>query len=118
MGLDEAIQDMEDEERRISERNAPRPSESQKKLVGKVERFYDKIGVAAISLSSRVGVGDYIEIDGEGNEQLGIIISSMQINGNDVRSAAAGQSVGIKVPSKVKTGGNVHLVEALQQINE
>ena len=115
MGLDEAIRDMEDEERRIAERDVPRPSENPKKVIGNVEHFYDKIGVAAISLTGRISVGDYVEIEGDDNEIVGIVVSSMQINGNDVRSASAGQSVGIKVPSKVKPGGSVCLVERIQE---
>ena len=115
LSLDEAIRDMEDEERRIAERDEPRPSVNPRNAVGSVERFYDKIGVAAISLTARVSVGDYVEIDGDGNEIVGIVVSSMQINGNDVRSASAGQSVGIKVPSRVKQGGSVYLVERIRE---
>ncbi|MDE1865110.1 MAG: hypothetical protein KGH94_00515 [Candidatus Micrarchaeota archaeon] len=77
--------------------------------IGKVERFFDKIGVAAIELSGALKVGDTIQIEG-GPEPVRVEVTSMQIDRKDVESASAGDSVGIKVDTPVGKGCRVYLV--------
>ncbi len=82
----------------------------EKKPVGKVVKFFGKIGVAAIELSGTLKVGDKISIEGATTsfEQM---IDSMQIEKGAVQEAKAGESIGIKVQDKVRPGDDVFLAE-------
>jgi hypothetical protein len=92
-----------------SELYGTRVIESSKVEIGEVERFFDKVSVAAIHLSGGLKVGDSIEI-GEGDDATRVEVSSMQIDRKDVESAGAGDSIGIKVDFPVKKGSKVYLV--------
>lgn len=81
-----------------------------KTLIGKVEQFYSKIGVVAITLSSGLKVGDIIEI-GTDEEAVRQRISSMQIEREDVSEASAGESVGIKIKHPVEVNSDVYRIE-------
>ena len=72
-----------------------------------VEKFFDKIDVAAILLSSDLKVGDNIEMEGE-DGKFTMTVSSMQIERKDVTKAKEGDSVGIKVPQSVIAGSEVY----------
>lgn len=78
-------------------------------LIGRVEKFFSKINVAAIELQGDLKVGDTIEIEDEDGSTI-IKVSSMQIEKEDVQEASEGSSVGIKVKVPVKEGSNVYLV--------
>lgn len=76
-------------------------------IVGKVEQFYEKISVAAISLSAGLKVGDVIEI-GDDEEAVRQRISSMQIERVDVPEAKEGDAIGVKLKYKVPIGSDVY----------
>lgn len=103
MGQDET--EVEDEK---SEANAT--IEQNKILIGKVEKFFSKLNVAAIELIGDVKVGDTIEIEGEGNK-LRMKISNIQINKKDVEAATNGDSIGIKVAKPVSSGNDVYVLD-------
>lgn len=78
--------------------------------VGKVTHFFDKISVAAIEITDdNIKVGDKIRIGefGVGIEQK---IDSMQMEHQEVTEAKAGNEVGIKVTSAVKSGEIVYKI--------
>ena len=77
-----------------------------KKEVGKITHFFDKISVGVIELSDVLKVGDTISIEGHDNafEQ---VVDSMQIEHDAVQKAAAGQAVGMKTAQPVKAGDKV-----------
>ena len=81
----------------------------EKKLVGKVTHFFGKIGVAVVELSSELRSGDRIAIEGAAGiiEQ---VVDSMQINKEQVESAGKGESIGLKVDSKVREGDVVYIL--------
>jgi translation elongation factor EF-Tu-like GTPase len=81
----------------------------QRSEVGVVERFFDRIGVAAIHLSGGLKVGDTIEIEGD-PEPIRVAVSGMQIDRKDVESASPGDSIGVRVGSIVKKGSRVYIV--------
>ncbi len=83
--------------------------ESESVLVGKVEHFYDRINVVAVTLSGTLKVGDIIEI-GNREDAIRQRVESMQINGKNVDEAKEGESVGIKVKHQVPAGSEVHIV--------
>jgi translation elongation factor EF-1alpha len=77
--------------------------------VGEVERFFDKVSVAAIHLTGDLKIGDKIEIEDE-IEPITVEVSSMQIERKEVAFASAGDSIGIKVERPVKSGMKVYLL--------
>jgi len=81
----------------------------EKKLVGKVTHFFGKISVAVVDLTAELRARDRISIEGPAGvvEQLA---SSMQIDKAPVESAGRGQSIGLKVDSRVKEGDLVYLL--------
>ncbi|MEM4389128.1 MAG: translation elongation factor-like protein [Candidatus Micrarchaeia archaeon] len=79
---------------------------AERKQVGVVRHYYNKIGVAAIDLSDGLKVGDKIVI--EANEgPIEQIVSSMQIEHKPITQASAGQSIGMKVVARVREGDPV-----------
>ncbi len=75
--------------------------EMEKKLVGKVSHYFTRIGVAVVDLSGELRVGDRISIEGP-TTNLQQVVESMQIEHQNVQSAGAGQSVGLKVAQRVR----------------
>jgi hypothetical protein len=101
------------EEPVVTESEAETPQENKsidgKVLIGKVERFFSKINVAAIKLTGDIKLGDVLEIrDDSGAIKLTVL--SMQIEKQDVGEASAGDSIGIKVDQPVNTNSDVYLI--------
>ncbi len=70
------------------------------KQIGKVSHYFGKISVAILELTDALKVGDTVHIKGH-SEDFEQTIDSMQYEHKDMTEAKAGDSVGIKVPSKV-----------------
>ena len=79
----------------------------EKKLVGTVEHYYTKIGVAVINLEDELSVGDKISIEGA-TTNIQQTVDSMQVEHENVDVAKAGDSVGLKVVDRVRPGDNVY----------
>ena len=78
--------------------------------IGVVQHFFDKIGVAAIDLTSGgLSVGDTIHIIGHTTD-VTITVDSMQIEHAKVEKAGKGEAVGIRVPDKVRVHDKVFKV--------
>jgi len=75
--------------------------------IGKVSDFFAHPVVAGIELSKKLKVGDNIHIQGHTTD-IEMAIESMQINNASVSEAKAGDSVGIKVPERVRRGDQVY----------
>jgi len=73
----------------------------EKKLVGRVEHYFTKIGVAVVNLSGELKVGDRISIEGP-TTNFQQVVESMQIEHQNVSSAGPGQSVGLKVVQRAR----------------
>jgi putative protease len=83
-----------------------------KELIGEVSHYFGKIGVAALTLSGELKVGDKISIEHkDGSAVLEQTVDSMQINMKPVESAKAGEDVAIKTTSHVHRGNLVYKVE-------
>jgi len=69
--------------------------------IGKVTHYFGHIQVAAIELTEPLSIGDTIRIAGHtsNREQK---IDSMQVEHQSVSEAKAGDSIGIKVPERVR----------------
>ncbi len=77
--------------------------------IGKVMDFFARPVVAGIDITGSLKVGDRIHIKGHTTD-LELLVNSMQINNNNVTEAKKGESVGIKVPDRVRAGDTVYKV--------
>ena len=78
-------------------------------IIGKVSDFFARPVVAAIELTAALKVGDKIHIKGHTTD-LELIVDSMQINNVDVKEAKAGDSIGVKVGERARSGDTVYKV--------
>jgi hypothetical protein len=76
------------------------------KAVGKVTRYFSRIGVAVVDLIAPVALGDEI-IFRKGDSEVSQILDSMQVDNQGLESAKAGDSVGIETHEPVKVGAEV-----------
>jgi len=81
----------------------------EKKPVGKISHYFTQIGVGVIELSDELKVGDRISIEGA-TTNLQQTINSMEIEHENVQSASAGQSIGLKVEQRVREGDVVYKI--------
>ncbi len=77
--------------------------------IGKVSDFFARPVVAGIQLTAPLTTGDKIHIKGYTTD-ITVTVDSMQINNVTVKEAKAGDSVGIKVPDRVRRGDTVFKV--------
>ena len=80
------------------------------KEVGTVSDFFAHVVVAGITLTGALKVGDKVHIKGHTTD-LEMDIASMQIDNKNVTAAKKGQSVGVKVPDRVRPGDLVYKVK-------
>ena len=74
--------------------------------VGRVDRYFRKVGVAALELTGDLSIVDRIRFSGATTD-FEMDVDSMQINLNPVESAGSGDDVGIKVPERVRPNDKV-----------
>ena len=79
------------------------------KEVGKVMDFFARPVVAGVDMTGTLKVGDKIHIKGHTTD-IEMVIASMQIDNANVDKAKKGDSVGIKVPDRVRVGDTVYVV--------
>jgi len=78
-------------------------------IIGKVSDFFARPVVAGIELTAPLNVGDKIRIKGH-TTNLEVTVGSMQIKNVNVTAAKAGDSIGIKVPDRVRVGDLVYKI--------
>ena len=82
----------------------------EKERVGHVIDYFAKIGVAAIDIDSgEIRIGDTLHFGGHTTD-FSQEVESMQIEKEQVDSARAGDSVGIKLEERVRGGDEVYKV--------
>jgi len=69
--------------------------------VGHITHFFTRISVAVVELSATLAVGDTILIKGPTTD-FEQVIGSMQIEHENIESAEAGQSIGLKTEQRVR----------------
>jgi putative protease len=78
--------------------------------IGRVEKYFGKIGVAAIKITAgELKVGDRIKIKGHSTD-FDQAIDSMQVEHASVQKVSVGDDVGIKVKEKVHENDKVYIV--------
>lgn len=78
-------------------------------VIGKVSDFFAHPVVAGIELTAPLNVGDKIRIKGHTTD-VEMTVGSMQVKNAEVTAAAAGDSIGIKVPDRVRKGDSVYKI--------
>jgi len=81
----------------------------EEKLIGRVNHWFGKIGVAGIELTDKLAVGDHIHLLGHTTD-FDQEVTSMQIMHQDVAAAGPGDDVGIKVQFRARVGDRVYRV--------
>ena len=77
--------------------------------VGRVDKYFRKVGVAALELTEAITIGDTLRFSGS-TTSFEMKVESMQIEHEVVESAAAGSDVGISVPERVRRSDTVYRV--------
>jgi len=78
-------------------------------IIGKVSDFFARPVVAGIELTAGLKVGDKIHIKGHTTD-LEMTVESMQIDNAQAAEAGAGDSIGVKVSDRVRSGDTVYKV--------
>ncbi len=79
-------------------------------LVGKVTHYYDKIGVAIVSVENQtIKVGDTLKFSGH-DQEFNQKVESIQMEHEKLDEAKPGQVVGIKTDKRVREKDQVFLV--------
>lgn len=79
------------------------------KMVGTVSDFFSHPVAAGVELVGSLSVGDHVIIKGHTTD-IEMTVQEIQIDHSDVETANAGDSVGIKVPDKVRKGDHIFKV--------
>ena len=79
------------------------------KEIGEIFSYYEKIGVAAIRLTSGLKMGDKIKIKGHTTD-FEQEVDSMQVEHKKIEKAKTGDEIGIKVNERVRKGDRVYKV--------
>ncbi len=78
-------------------------------VIGTVTDFYARPVVAGIQLTAKLKVGDKVHIKGHSTD-IETTVNSLQIDRRDVPEAKPGDSIGIKVPDRVRKGDHVYKI--------
>lgn len=79
------------------------------KEIGKVSDFFAHPVVAGIELTGALKKGDKIHIKGHTTD-LELVVDSVQIDNANVSEAKAGDSIGVKITDRVRSGDKVYKV--------
>jgi hypothetical protein len=69
--------------------------------VGHITHFFSKISVAIVDLNATLNVGDHILVKGPVTD-FEQVVDSMQIEHQNIKSAEAGHSIGLKTVQPVR----------------
>ncbi len=79
------------------------------KAIGRVSDFFSRPVVAGIDLTAGLKTGERIRIKGHTSD-IELTVDSMQIDNVNVNDAKTGDSIGIKVPDRVRRGDTVYKI--------
>ena len=77
------------------------------KEIGYVSNYYSGISVAAVEMTGTLSVNEIIHIKGHTTD-LEIKVDSMQIDHESVTEVKQGDSIGLKVPERVRRKDKVY----------
>ena len=76
-------------------------------FLGKVQEFFAQIGVATLILEGPLAVGDTIRVKGHTTD-LTQRVEKIEVDHENVQSAAAGEGVGLLLADRVRIGDAVY----------
>lgn len=79
------------------------------KLVGEVNHFYNRIGVAVIDLVDTLHIGDHVHFFGRSTD-FRQEVQSMQIEHEAISEAGKGQEIAMKVERRVRNHDKVYML--------
>lgn len=80
------------------------------KEIGYVSNYFSKLSVAAVEITDKmVSVGDNLHFKGHTTD-FEVTVDSIQIEHESVTVAKKGDSIGLKVPEKVRTRDKVYKI--------
>ncbi len=77
--------------------------------IGRVTHYYDKIGVAVLSLTGELKIHDAIQILGHSTD-LVQLVTSLEIEHHKIQSAGPQAEIALKVDEPVHKGDKVFLI--------
>jgi len=81
------------------------------KPIGTIIHYFGNIKVGVIKLTGgALKVGDKIRVEG-GEGEFDQVITSMQVDHKEIKSAKKGEEFGIKLDKKAHKGNKIYLVE-------
>jgi selenocysteine-specific translation elongation factor len=78
--------------------------------IGKVSDYFSHPAAAGIELTGTLTLGDHIVIKGHTTD-IEMTVNEIQIDHHDVDKANAGESIGLKVPDRVRKGDHIYKIE-------
>lgn len=84
------------------------------KLIGEVNHFYNRIGVAVIDLLDTVKLGDQVHFLGRSTDYRQVV-QSMQIEHEAISEAGKGQEIAMKVERRVRNHDKVYKLSEEEQ---
>ncbi|MFA6038774.1 MAG: hypothetical protein WCV62_04080 [Candidatus Peribacteraceae bacterium] len=81
-------------------------AKKKEKIIGTVEHYFDRIGVAIVELKAPLKVGDAV-VFRKGETEFTQPVASLQVEHAQVDKAKKGDQVGMKVDAPVKEGTEV-----------
>lgn len=78
--------------------------------IGRVTHYFGKLGVAAVTLTEALRVGDRIHVVGHTTDET-MTVDRMQVDHQDVDAAKPGDDVAIHVAAKVREHDEVRKAE-------
>ena len=78
-------------------------------IIGTVSDFFAHPVVAGIELTAVLKIGDKVHIKGHTTD-LKMTVDSIQISNEQVTEAGAGDSIGVKVSDRVRSGDSVYKI--------
>ena len=78
-------------------------------IIGRVTHFYNRIGVAVLSLTDILKIGDQVLIQGRSTDFFQEV-TSMEIEHQKVTSAGPGDEVALKVDEHVRQGDLIYKI--------
>ena len=82
----------------------------EKKPIGEVTHYYNHLGVAIVKFNKKVKVGITAQFKGATTD-FTQKLDSMQFDHKEVKAAAKGKEIGIKVDDRVRQGDDVFVAE-------
>ncbi len=77
--------------------------------IGRIAHYFTRLGVGVVELEGKIAEGDTIALKGSTTD-FKQKVGSMEINGEKVKEAGPGQSIGLKLEERVRPGDEVFKV--------